>query len=168
MTLFNELNGKLTVHFENEEFKEFYLRAVLKRPRINISMTDNSSLTSNNVLIFGEVNCESYKRLTMYLLNETDVDTKWQIHYKKHTLKSNLGFGTVTEEEKEDIQKTDDSSVFIFSVTEGVISGPSLPLINLPLGPGLPQVQNEYSNKYKPVKIEVMFKVILIKLYNIF
>lgn len=40
----------------------------------------------------------------------------------------------MTELEKEDDLKVEDASVFDFSVTEGIINGPSVPLQKIPNG----------------------------------
>ena len=54
----------------------------------------------------------------------------------------------------------DDPDVFLFAVTSGVIPGPSLPLINIPLGPYLPKVDNFERDKLLPIKVDIMFKVV--------
>jgi hypothetical protein len=159
MTLVNEYFGKLTVAFENNEFQEYDLRATLRRPRILLSTSGNDATESQKFVDFGLVNCESNKKITLYLSNETEVLTKWTINYVKHVPKKNYGYGTTTLEEKEDITKTDDSDVFVFNVTEGLIYGPTDSLINIPLGPALPKVPNKIDEKFKPIKIDIMFKV---------
>jgi hypothetical protein len=159
MTLVNERTGKLTVHFENGESQDYHLKAILRRPKITLLTTGNSSLESSSFIDFGFVNCESNRRIVLYLSNETEVQTKWSINYLKHTPKKIYGHGTTTKEEKEDITKTDDPDVFIFNITEGLIIGPTDPLINMPLGPALPKVPNKQDEKFKPIRIDVMFKV---------
>lgn len=179
MTLLNEKYGKLVVTFENQETKEFLLHAVLRRPRIILSTTGNEFVKGPNVIDFGKVNCESNRRSSLFLSNETEVETKWSIHYVKQTSKKIMGHGTITKEEQEDLDKTDDPNVFEFNIREGIIYGPSQPLINIPLRPVLPVVpldptpeqikailqpdwsKNSISNssRHSPVKIEVMFKV---------
>ena len=52
---------------------------------------------------------------------------------------------------------SDDDSVFIFDITDGIIYGPSEMLINLPIGPLLPKVETTESKKYKPLIINVTF-----------
>jgi hypothetical protein len=159
MTLVNEKYGKLRVTFENEEFAEYHLTAVMRRPRLKLHTTGNESIEGPNFVDFGKVNCETYKRFSLFITNETEVETKWSLNYVKFMPKKHYGHGTVTQDEKEDFEKTDDPEVFIFNITQGAIPGPSLPLINLPIGPGLPEVKVERNNRLSPVKIEVMFKV---------
>lgn len=159
MTLVNEKFGKITVIFENNETCEYHLSAILRRPRLKISTTGNESIESSKFINFGNVNCESFKKSSIYLTNETEVESKWTVNYVKFISHKIYGHGTTTIEEKEDINQTDDPEVFEFSLSSGIIAGPSHSLINIPLGPGLPHVLNKASNKFIPVKIEVMFKV---------
>ena len=160
ITLVNEQKGKLTVFFENGEFKEYLLTTVLKRPRISLNTTGNDAIEGPNYIDFGSVNCESFKKASVFLKNITEVLTDWQINYVKFKPKKYYGYGTTTTDEKEDIEMTDDPDMFLYNVTSGEIHGPSIMLMNIPLGPGLPQVQNESNKKLLPVRIDVMFKVI--------
>lgn len=159
ITLVNEKQGKLSVTYENGEISEYYLTSVFKRPRLTMSTTGNDSVEGPNYIDFGKVNCESFKKSCIFLKNITDVETDWQINYIKHIPKEEYGYGTTTIGEKEDMQMTDDPDMFMFSITNGKIEGPSLALNNIPLGPGLPQVKNENTKKFMPLKIEIMFKV---------
>ena len=159
ISLVNEKHGKFTVLFENGEKNEYLLTTVLKRPRLSLSTTGNDAIEGHNYIDFSSVNCESFKKSMIYLKNLTEVESDWQINYIKHVHKKSYGYGTTTMDEKEDIRMTDDPDMFLFNITSGVIEGPSIMLTNIPLGPGLPQVENEKNKKYLPVKIEVMFKV---------
>lgn len=159
INLVNEKNGKLICFFENGESQEYHLKTILKRPRLSLSVTGNDAIESPNFVDFGSVNCESYKKSCIYIKNETDVYSDWSINYHKFTIKTLHGHGTTTKDEREDLEMCDDPDVFLFSLTNGIIPGPSLPLINIPLGPGLPKVDNPERDKYLPVKVEIMFKV---------
>lgn len=159
MTLVNEKHGLLKIQFENGDISEYLLTAILRRPRLTLSVTGNEAVEGPNFVYFGYVNCESQRKHSLFLTNETEVETKWSINYIKFTPKKTYGHGTITKEEKEDLEKTDDPDVFHFSITQGLIPGPSHQLTSIPLGPALPQVYNEKSNKLLPVKIEVLFKV---------
>jgi hypothetical protein len=161
ITLVNEKQGKLSVTFENGDISEYYLTAVFKRPRLAISTTGNDAIEGLNLIDFGKVNCESYKKSCIYLKNITDVESDWQINYIKHIHipKDQYGYGTTTIGEKEDMEMTDNPDMFMFSITSGQIEGPSTILTNIPLGPGLPQVKNEKNKRFLPLKIEIMFKV---------
>ena len=164
MRLINEKHGTLTVTFENGETEIYYLRAILKRPRILLSITGNESIESSDCIDFGYVNCASKKIQYLYLMNETDVDTNWKITYVNLVLKKVYGYGTITKGEEEDLEikkdptkNGDDPSVFNFDISEGMIYGPSDMLIDLPLGPALPKVEVGKNKKYKPLTIKVMF-----------
>jgi hypothetical protein len=159
INLVNEKHGKLTVVFENGDFREYLFTTVFKRPRMALSTTGNDAIEGPNFIDFGSVNCESFKKATIYLKNLTDVLSDWQINYIKFVPKKNYGYGTTTTDEKEDIGMCDDPDMFFFNITKGEIHGPSIMLMNIPLGPGLPQVKNENNKKFLPIKIEVMFKV---------
>ena len=170
ISLVNEKHGKLICIFENSEIQEYYLTSVLRRPRISISVTGNDAIEGGNYIFFGYVNCESFKKSVLFIKNETDVYSDWSINYHKFLSKKTHGYGTTTKDEREDMEMHDDPDVFLFSVTSGVIPGPSLPLVNIPLGPCLPKVDNFERDKLLPMKVEIMFKVIvnLFLFYEIF
>ena len=157
MTLTNVKRGKLNVTFENGEKEHYLLTAYLLRPRILMSLTGNQSVESLDYIDFGYVNCSSMKIEPIYLMNDTTVDTNWVINYVKFIPKKTYGVGTVTIEEKEDMDMCDDSSVFDFDITSGVIYGPTEILFDLPVGPALPRVETIKSKKYKPLMIKVSF-----------
>jgi hypothetical protein len=118
MTLVNEKYGKLKLTFENEEFQEFVLRGVLKRPRLKLSTTGNESIEGPNIVDFGKVNVESERRSFIWILNETEVDTKCQIFHYNFLGKKVYGYKTISHSEQEDIDKVDDPSVFTIETTE--------------------------------------------------
>ena len=64
------------------------------------------------------VDKEKTKDIVMYLKNETKVTAKWSLNYVKILPKALLGHKTITRLEKENIDKTDDQSVFAFSLSE--------------------------------------------------
>jgi len=157
MTLTNIKRGKLNVTFENGETEHYNLIAYLLRPRILMSLTGNQSVESLDYIDFGYVNCASTKIQPIYLMNDTQVDTNWTINYVKFVQKKTYGVGTITIEEKEDMDMCDDSSVFNFEISSGVIYGPTEILFNLPVGPALPRVETIKTEKYKPLLIKVAF-----------
>ena len=157
MTLTNIKRGKLIVTFENGEKEHYNLIAYLLRPRILMSLTGNQSVESLDYIDFGYVNCASMKIEPIFLMNDTQVDTNWTINYVKFIPRKTYGYGTVTIEEKEDMDMCDDSSVFDFEITNGVIYGPTEVLFDLPVGPALPRVETIKSEKYKPLLIKVSF-----------
>jgi len=83
-----------------------------------MSTSDNEAVETSNFISFGHVNVESMKKSFIFIMNETDVDTKWKINYIKVNLKKVYGHKTITQDEKEDIEKTDDPDVFKFNITE--------------------------------------------------
>ena len=157
MTLTNIKRGKFNVTFENGEKEHYNLIAYLLRPRILMSLTGNQSVESLDYIDFGYVNCASTKIQPIYLMNDTQVDTNWQINYVKFVQKKNYGVGTITIEEKEDMDMCDDNSVFNFEISSGVIYGPTEILFDLPVGPALPRVETIKTEKYKPLLIKVAF-----------
>ena len=90
-------------------------------------------------------------------MNDTQVDTNWVINNVKFIPKKTYGVGTVTIEEKEDMDMSDDPSVFNFDVSSGVIYGPTEVLFDLPVGPALPRVETIKSKKYILLLIKVPF-----------
>jgi hypothetical protein len=158
MKMIEEKNGKISAYFENKEFCEYQLVGVLKRPRLRLSTTGNESIQGSNVIDFGYVNCESSKRMSIFIMNETEVETKWSIYSVKPKPKNYYGHGTMTKDEIEDIEKTDDPEVFVFNSTSGIIQGPSNQLIDVPKGPAIPKVFNKKNENYNPVRVDVMFR----------
>jgi len=159
MLLQNEKHGKMIALFENGMSEEFFLRGILKRPRLVLSLTGNESVAQERELIdFGYVNVESQANSEFYILNETDVGTNWVLNYVQFKKKNIYGYGTTTEEEKEDIKQTDDPCVFNFHIVEGFINGPSNILTNMPLGPGLNKRDDYNLERYAPIMIKVVFK----------
>ena len=158
MKMIDEKYGKIKVFFENNEFSEYHLVGVLKRPRLRISTSGNESIEGSNVIDFGYVNCESSKRMSIFIMNETEVETKWSIYSLKSKPKNYYGYGTLTKDEKEDMEKNDDPDVFIFNLTSGIVQGPSNQLIDIPKGPGIPKVFNKKNEEYNPVRVDILFR----------
>ena len=121
MTLVNEKYGKLRITFENNEYQEFFLKGILKRPRLMLSTTGNESIEGPNFIDFGKVNVESESINYMWILNETDVDTKCNIYHYNFQGKKVYGYKTISHNEHEDIDKVDDPSVFYIETTEVII-----------------------------------------------
>lgn len=169
MLLQNERFGKLTTIFENGTYQEFYLKGVLKRPRISISMSGNEAVIKDKIINFGLVNVESYSENRLFLVSETDVETDWKINYNQYSKKSIYGYGTTTIEEKEDIEMIDDPLVFTFDKVSGFISGPSNLLTGMPKGNAVSKRDDYVLQSYEPLEIKVTFKVSIFKFYyNIF
>ena len=62
----------------------------------------------------------------MYLKNETTVAGKWTLNHIKIPQKATIGHKTVTRLERENMDKTDDQSVFAFSLAEVIFFHKSL------------------------------------------
>jgi len=77
----------------------------------------------------------------------------------KFPKKQTIGHNTTTPWEVENMEKTDEASVFEFDVFEGALKGTSLPLRKVPEGLLVPPVpKDEEEKKYQPQTIFVDFK----------
>lgn len=63
----------------------------------------------------------------------------------------------MTKQEKEDSTIIDDPEVFQFSISEGLLKGPSIPLKFTPTGPALPTSLNQDPEK-TPLALQVLFR----------
>jgi hypothetical protein len=158
MTIYNELNGMMRIKYENQESQDIYLKAILKRPKLNIKLLneecdleeiklDQEAGEYNNIIDFNKVHLTSPSFKTIYLFKETDVVSDWQINQIKFKKKDLYGYETITQFEKEDFQMFDDETVFNFSVASGQSYGPSLVYIKIPRGPALPNVENKHEEE---------------------
>jgi len=157
MTLVNEKFGKLKVLFENNEFQEFYLKGILKRPRIILNTTGTEEEGSNEI-DFGVVNVESTKKAFIYIINETEIETKCNIMHYYYQNKKVYGEKTKTKSEQEDIDKIDDPSVFLFDCHEKYMYGPSNQLAKFPVAPFGNKIYNPLNDKYNPWKVQIHFQ----------
>jgi hypothetical protein len=119
MTIRNERNGELIARFANGDQQKLFLDGVLMRPKVQI-LTDFLSKNdyAMDELDFGRVNVEKSRRIHIYLSNDTDVTARWQLNYVKFPKKQTIGHNTTTPWEVENMEKTDDASVFEFDVFE--------------------------------------------------
>ena len=92
---------------------------------------------------FGIVNVDKFRTIKVFLSNTTELTSKWKLNYVKFPKKSTIGYNTLTPWEKENLEKEDDPDVFEFSLTEGLLKGPSLPLRKLPEGLNGPPVPKD-------------------------
>ena len=117
MTIRNERNGELIAYFANGDQQKLFLDGVLMRPKVQI-LTDFLSKNdyAMDELDFGRVNVEKSRRIHIYLSNDTDVTARWQLNYVTFPKKQTIGHNTTTPWEVENMEKTDDASVFEFSV----------------------------------------------------
>lgn len=160
MTILNERKGEIIAYFSNGDQQKLFLDGVLQRPKLQL-MTDYSSKNDYALdeLDFGEVNVEGERKIHIYLANETDVTAKWSLAYVNFPKKQTIGHNTTTPWETENIEKTDDRSVFDFGITEGTLKGKSLPLRKVPEGLLVPPVPRDEEEKaYEPVKVVIKFR----------
>ena len=96
-----------------------------------MSLAGNQSVESLDYRDFGYANCFSLKIEPIYLMNDSTVNINEMVNYVKFIPRKTYEFGTITIGEKEnvDMDTCDDSSVFDFDVTSGVIYGPTEVLI---------------------------------------
>ena len=166
MLMLTEKHGSLRILYENGDLQDYYLKAILKRPRILISTTGNTALETDDIINFGYVSVESYSEASIYIMNETEVSTSWELNYVKFIRKVTYGYATTTNEEKEDQVMIDNPNVFVFNKTSGLIHGPSNILTNMPIGPGLPKRDDYKIDELKPVLVKIIFKPIEKGLYK--
>jgi len=114
-------NGSLTMTYANGSVEQLFLEACLLRPEVTIHIKGaKKNELAEDEFDFGTVfiDKEKCKDVMMYLKNETKVTAKWALNYVKILPKATLGHKTITRLERENIDKTDDQSVFAFSVSE--------------------------------------------------
>lgn len=158
------LKGKIAIKFSNNEEQFVFLEARLYRPKLVMSSLQCDEFKNLTEQDFGVVNTQFYKKLTIYMVNVSPVDCKWELKYLQYPKRPASKLKTMTKKEAEDSTIVDDSDVFIFSTTEGTIPGPSIPLKMTPTGPA-PPLPNSSEDKL-PVSVHIMFKPKLAVLYK--
>ena len=116
--------GSLIMNYSNGTKEQIILEANLLRPYISINMKGvKKNEIAEEEFDFGTVymDKERTKMVVLYLRNESKVTGKWTLNYVKIVPKSTLGLKTITRLEKENIEKTDDQSVFAFSLSEVIL-----------------------------------------------
>ena len=146
-----------------------HLKAELIRPILALNNTGfegkEEGLDARN---FGTVHIKNYRTLNIFMLNKTKVPGKWKLLNVKFPQKQLIGFATKTKLEFENEAKTDDPTVFEFSKTEGVISGPTIPMNSVPYGKVLPSEYTIDDNSVKNINPEcilINFRVIYLNFY---
>lgn len=158
------LKGKLMIKFSNSEEQVINLEARLYRPKLVMTSFQCDEFKNLTEQDFGVVNTQHYKKLTLYLSNVSPIDARWELKYLKFPKKAASKLKTMTRKELEDSEITDDQGVFIFSVCEGNIPGPTLPLKMTPTGPA-PPLPNSAEDKL-PIAIQIMFRPKVAVLYK--
>ncbi|OMJ84270.1 hypothetical protein SteCoe_14614 [Stentor coeruleus] len=160
----SSIKGRLAIKFSNNEQQFISLEARLYRPKIVLASSQCDEFKNLTEQDFGVVNTQYTKKLTIFMLNVSPVDAKWEIKYMQFPKKPATKLKTMTKKEKEDASITDDPDVFIFSVTEGNIFGPTVPLKVTPTGPALPLATNP--DDKIPIAVHILFKPKLALLYK--
>ncbi|CAG9311669.1 unnamed protein product [Blepharisma stoltei] len=161
----SSIGGSFLIRFSNGHEQRLKLEARLYRPKIIINSEQSDEFKKLIEQDFGIVNIQFSKKLSLFLSNVSPVDAKWRLNYVQYPKKKNTGWKTMTKQEKEDDTILDDPEVFQFSISEGVLKGPSVPLKYTPTGPALPQALNQDLEKL-PLQIQILFKPKLDKLYK--
>jgi hypothetical protein len=158
------VKGRLAIKFSNNEEQFVNLEARLYRPKLLMSSFQCDEFKNLTEQDFGVVNTQHYKKITIFMVNVSPVDAKWELKYLKFPKKPASKLKTMTKKEVEDAGIVDDSEVFVFSVSEGNLPGPSIPLKMTPTGPAAP-LPNCAEDKL-PIAIHIMFKPKLAVLYK--
>jgi len=114
-------SGALILNYSNKTTEQIILEAKFLRPHITIHIKHSKKNDlAEDEFDFGTVyiDKERSKDTVMYLKNESKATAKWSLNHIIIQPKLNLGFKTITRLEKENKEKTDDQSVFAFSVSK--------------------------------------------------
>lgn len=114
----NYKSGNLIVTFSNGDEQVFDLEGVLVRPTLYLNESGFEGDKVEEIQEFGVVHINNAKVKSIYLSNPTKVPAKWKLNYVKYPTKKTVSDATLTKMEKEDLEKTDDPSVWEFALTE--------------------------------------------------
>lgn len=119
MTIKNERKGQIIAHFANGDSQKLFLNGLLLRPMVEL-LTEKPSKNDKAMdeMDFGTVNIDKFRTIRVFLSNSTEVTARWVLGNMEFPKKSTLGYNTTTPWEVENEQKTDDKSVFDFSITD--------------------------------------------------
>eukprot|EP01022_Parablepharisma_sp_SALTPOND_P019030 TRINITY_DN319_c0_g1_i1.p1 TRINITY_DN319_c0_g1~~TRINITY_DN319_c0_g1_i1.p1 ORF type:complete len:594 (-),score=60.83 TRINITY_DN319_c0_g1_i1:131-1912(-) len=167
--------GTLIMNYSNGSIEQIVLEANLLRPHLTIHVKGaKKNELAEDEFDFGTVyiDKEKSKDVVLFLKNESKVTAKWTLNYVKILPKSTLGHKTITRLERENIDKTDDQSVFAFSASDvyflynsktsiqGTIQGPSSEITWVPQGESVPHCdKDEFNSHLLPQEIMVRFMV---------
>jgi len=158
------MKGKLLVAFSNGATQIIKLEGRLYRPKLTLQSPISDEFNKLEEQDFGTINIKSKKKLTLHLCNDSPVEGKWRLTYAKYPFKASIGHRTMTRKEKEDQTIVDDPSVFQFSVSEGSLQGPTVPVKHIPTASALPAPVKPTHTP--PLPIHVLFRPKLPKLYK--
>jgi hypothetical protein len=91
-----------------------------------------------NLVDFGIVHIKSKATKFFFLTNDQELSAHWKISHVKNVFKKLTNLHLKTKQDLENISSIDDASVFDFSVSEGTLTGPSIPVKSFPSTLALP------------------------------
>mmetsp|Transcript_3584 Transcript_3584/g.2610 ORF Transcript_3584/g.2610 Transcript_3584/m.2610 type:complete len:224 (+) Transcript_3584:1049-1720(+) len=155
----NERSGELLIYFSNGQQQRLALDGLLLRPLLRL-LTEKPSKNDKawDELDFGVVNVAKWRTVKVFLSNSTEVTARWKLNYVKFPKKQTIGHSTTTPWEQENMQMTDDPDVFEFSLSDGALKGPSLPLRHAPEGMAPPVPKDEFEMAYLPQTVLINFR----------
>lgn len=165
------LKGKMIINFSNGDTQIIDLEGHLKRPWVYLNMfgLETKEFSEINEFDFGLIHVKNTVQQTLYLGNSTPIPAKWHLlHFTTMKKNMNLSKLTKTQLEFEEDRKTDEPDVFEFSLSEGILMGPTVPISCVPIGRALPKDEVEKGNEGRGLtaqKIFVSFMVKKIKFY---
>lgn len=114
----NFTKGILKIHFRNGMTQDINLEGRLLRPELHMNITGFEPCGENHTIDFGLVNTNDKKIISVWLVNKSIVPAEWKIVYIPFKEKDYYGAATVTNLEKENLEKIDDPEVFNFKQSE--------------------------------------------------
>lgn len=124
----SQKKGQMFIRYNNQDVQKILFDGLLLRPNISLNTSGYEFDLGENLIDFGTIHVRNHKTLTFHIINNSKVPAKWKIQVVKFPKMKSQGLRTQTNLEKEDGLKVEDYDVFDFNVTEGEISGPSVPL----------------------------------------
>ncbi|CAD8087121.1 unnamed protein product [Paramecium primaurelia] len=152
-------HGSINIYYANGDKQQIQLEGILLRPFVHLNTSGIDQVEGPEVLDFGDV--QEDKTIAIYLSNLSLVPAQWKLQHQKNPLRKNIVDRTMTLEDKEEMKKTDDPSVFEFQITEGKLDGPSTMVHTLPHATCLPYqitIDDIRELGVQPFKILIRFK----------
>jgi hypothetical protein len=112
------LPGAINISFANGDQQSFELEGALLRPVLAFNTIGYEGKKADETLDFGVCHIKNFNQKAVFLANISKVPATWNLNYMKYPVKATIAMATMTKLEIEDEKKTDDPSVFEFSVTD--------------------------------------------------
>lgn len=122
------------------------MEGIYVRPKIGLSLFETKS-PFENIVEFGIVHIKSKETKFFFLTNDQELPAHWKISHVKNVFKKLTNLHLKTKQDLENINSIDDASVFDFSVSEGTLTGPSIPVKSFPSTLALPSNFTDTINK---------------------